>query len=833
MSTFLNDVRYAVRTFAHRPGFTAVVLLTLGLAIGSNVAIFSVASAVLLKPLPYRNPERLVLVWNRMSNANRPNVPVSGPDFVDYKEQTTMFEGFAGAVAVEATITGEERPEQVMMGWSTVEFFKVLGVRPFLGRDFEAGDGTPIDPKTFLDPNAKMPPGTILLTYGMWQRQFASDPKIVGKTLQIDGNANVIVGVLPEDFQIYLPAYAGMPTNIDAWGAFPVDFSTTPRDGEFLTVVGRLKPEVTLEQAQAEMDSLAARFREQFEHHKSVGMEIVVNSMHRDVVDHVRPLLLTLLAASGFVLLIACANVANLLLVRAAEREREIAVRAALGGGRGRIVMQMLTESLVLGAAGGLAGLGVGWAGIRTLLAMRPDSLPRLSTVEIDGYVLLFTAAASLLAAFVFGATPALKAGSPNLANSLKDRGSEGGGVRGNKVRTVLVVMEVALSLVLLIGAGLMLRSFTKLQQVDPGFDPDGVLTMSVPIPMFKYRDPDARVAFFDRLRERLEALPGVESVGGGAPIPLGGGDQYWVQPYGRDNATEEEWSQNRADYRGILPGYTEAMGIGLIAGRTFDEADNQAGGLSVVVVDEKLAEQTWPNEDPVGKGMQIVKFDFENMALKRVPVQVVGVVRHVKSESLTAEGRGAIYYPYRFFPWWPMKITLRGASDPLRLVGAIRAEVAALDGDVPVADVRLMTDYVDDAMAQTRFTLTLIGVFALLALILASVGLYGVIAYSLRQRVQEIGVRMAFGAGGRSIVGLVVSHGMMLALCGVGLGLIAALVLTRTAASLLYGVTPFDAVTFAGIPVLLVGVTSLASYIPARRATRIDPIAALRGRSR
>ena len=312
----------AVRTFAHRPGFTAVVLLTLGLAIGSNVAIFSVASAVLLKPLPYRNPERLVLVWNRMSNANRPNVPVSGPDFVDYKEQTTMFEGFAGAVAVEATITGEERPEQVMMGWSTVEFFKVLGVRPFLGRDFEAGDGTPIDPKTFLDPNAKMPPGTILLTYGMWQRQFASDPKIVGKTLQIDGNANVIVGVLPEDFQIYLPAYAGMPTNIDAWGAFPVDFSTTPRDGEFLTVVGRLKPEVTLEQAQAEMDSLAARFREQFEHHKSVGMEIVVNSMHRDVVDHVRPLLLTLLAASGFVLLIACANVANLLLVRAAERER-------------------------------------------------------------------------------------------------------------------------------------------------------------------------------------------------------------------------------------------------------------------------------------------------------------------------------------------------------------------------------------------------------------------------------------------------------------------------------------------------------------------------------
>jgi len=495
--------------------------------------------------------------------------------------------------------------------------------------------------------------------------------------------------------------------------------------------------------------------------------------------------------------------------------------------------MQMLTESLVLAAAGGVLGLAVGWAGIRTVLAMQPDSLPRLETVGIDGYVLLFTAGASLLAACIFGATPALKAGSPNLANSLKDRGSEGGGVRGNKIRTALVVMEVALSLVLLIGAGLMLRSFGKLQQVDPGFDSDEVLTLSVPIPFFKYRDPNARVSFFERLQQRLSALPGVEVVGGVTPLPLAGGDQYWVQPYGRDNATEEEWAQNRADYRGALPGYTEAMGIQLISGRTLAAADNQAEGLSVVVVDDKLAEQTWPNEDPVGKALQIVRFDFENMALKRVPVQVVGVVRHVRSESLTADGRGAIYYPYRFFPWWPMKLTVRGASDPSALTGAIRAEVAALDADVPVADVRLMADYVDDAMAQTRFTLTLIGVFAVLALILASIGLYGVISYSLRQRVQEIGVRMAFGAGARNIVRLVLSHGMMLALCGVAVGLVAALLLTRAASSLLFGVTPFDAVTFAGIPVLLVGVTSVASYIPARRATRIDPIAALRGRSR
>ncbi|HSF18338.1 MAG TPA: ABC transporter permease [Vicinamibacteria bacterium] len=830
---FLKDLRYAVRAFSHRPGFTAIVIATVGLAIGSNVAIFSVVNAVLLRPLPYQDPERLVLVWNRMATANRPSAPVSGPDFLDYRAQTTKFEGFAGAIAVEATITGEERPEQVMVGWTTVNLFEVLGVRPFIGRDFEPADGTPIDPQAFLDPNAKLPPGTLMLTHGMWQRQFGSDPKILGKTIQLDGHASVIVGVLPPDFRIYLPAYAGMPTNIDLWGAFPVDFSTSPRDAEFLTVVGRLKPLVTHGQAQAEMDALAARFREQFQHHKSVGMEIVVNSMHRDVVDHVRPLLLTLLAASGFVLLIACANVANLLLVRAAEREREIAVRAALGGGRARIALQMLTESGVLAVAGGLLGLLLGWAGIRTLLALQPDGLPLLEKVGIDGNVLLFTVVASLLAAATFGAIPALRAGSPNLANALKDRGSDSGGVRGNKARTALVVTEVALSLVLLIGSGLMLRSFTNLKRVDPGFDPNGVLTLSVPIPFFKYRDPEMRVGFFDRLHERLAALPGVESVGGGSPIPLGGGDQYWVQPYGRDNATEEEWNANRADYRGVLPGYIESMGMRLLSGRTLEKSDNQPGALDVVVIDEKLVANLWPNEDPIGKAMQVVRFDFESMQLKRVPVQVVGVVEHVRSESLTADGRGALYYPYRVFPWWPMTVTVKARSNPLGLSGAIRSEVSALDADVPVARVRLMRDYVDDAMAQTRFTLSLITVFAALALILAAIGLYGVISYSLRQRVQEFGVRMAFGAGERSIVGLVVSHGMVLAVAGIGLGLIAAFVLTRTVSSLFFGVTPMDPLTFGGIPVLLAGVTSVASYIPARRATKIDPIEALRGGSR
>jgi len=833
LNVFRQDVRYAVRTFRQRPGFTAVVVLTLALGIGSNVAIFSVANAVLLRPLPFKDPERLVLVWNRMANANRPNAPVSGPDFLDYKKQTTMFEDFAGAIAVEGTITGEGRPEQVMVGWSTDNLFKVLGVRPFMGRDFEPGDGTPIDPKVLLDPNSILPPGALLLTHGMWQRQFGADPLVLGKTLQLDGHACIIVGVLPRDFRIYLPAYAGMPTNIDAWRVIPIDFSTNPRDGEWLTVVSRLKPEVTLEQAQAEMDALAARFREQFQHHASVGMEIVLNSMHRDVVAHVRPLLLTLLGAVGFVLLIACANVANLLLVRAAEREREIAVRAALGGGQGRIIAQMLTESGVLAVAGGLLGLALAWTEIRMLVALQPAALPRLETVGIDGNVLLFTAGASLLAAFAFGAAPALKAASPNLANALKDRGSEAGGVRGNKVRTALVVTEVGLSLVLLIGAGLTVRSFTKLQQVKPGFDPENVLTLSVPLPFFKYRDPEARANFFDQLQQRIVALPGVQAVGGATPLPLGGGDQYWVLAYGREGATEEEWSTNRADYRAVLPGYTRAMGIKLIAGRALTEADNQKAALRVVVVDEKLAERTWPNEDPIGKGMKIVRFNEETLKLERMSVQVVGVVQHVRSESLTADGRGAIYYPYRFFPWWPMTLTVRGTANPLGLVGVIRAEVEALDPDVPVAEVRLMEDYVADAMAQARFALTLIAVFAVLALTLASIGLYGVISYSFRQRIQEFGVRMAFGADAGRILRLVVSHAMFLSLAGVGVGLLVALAVTRMVSSLLFGVTPTDPVTFVGIPLLLVGITTLASYIPARRATRIDPMHALRGESR
>ena len=830
MTVLLEDVRYALRSFYKRPGFTAAILLTLGLGIGSNVAIFSVANAVLFRPLPYSNPEELVLVWNRLLATDVPRALVSGPDFLDYRSETTSFEGFAGAFAIAGTLTGEGPAEEVISAWITPNLFQVLGVAPMLGRDFEVEDEAPIDFELFMDPTADLPPGVVILSYGLWQRRFGSDPGVLGRTVQMDGHGSVIVGVLPPGFRIYLPADAGMPTDIDTWRVIPSnlaqDFS---RDAQWLTVVARLRTGVTPERAQQEMDALALRLREQYREHANTNMHIVVNSMHRDVVNHARPVLLALLSAVAFVLLIACSNVANLLLVRATSRGREIAVRAALGGGRGRIIRQMLTESGVLATAGALLGLLLASWGIRVLVAMQPGNLPRIESVGIDGTVLLFTAGATVLVALVFGAAPALRAAGTDLADALKERGSETGGIRGNKLRTALVVSEVGLSMVLLIGAGLMVRSFAKLRQVEPGFESENVVTFSVPLPMFKYPQPDVRADFINRLKRRLENLPAVEEVGGVTPLPLAGGDQYSVGSYGREDATAEEYSSNKADYRSVMPGYMEAMKIRLVAGRTLLVSDNEAGALQVAVVDEKLADRLWPDQDPIGRQLMLDYFSVESFGMEKTPVRVVGVVGNVRAESLAADSRETVYVPYRFAPFLPMTVTVRGIVNPTELLPLLRREVSAMDPDVPVANVRFMDDYVDDAMAQTRFTLTLISVFAAMALLLASLGLYGVISYSVRQRTREIGVRITFGASEGDIVRLVLKQGMAVALLGVGAGLLAAFVLTRWVASLLVGVTATDPVTFVGIPAILLVVSLIASYLPARRAMSVDPVQALR----
>ena len=497
----------------------------------------------------------------------------------------------------------------------------------------------------------------------------------------MDGQGSVIVGVLPPDFRIYLPTDAGMPTDIDTWRVIPSNLAADfGRDVGWLTVVARLRTGVTPEQAQQEMDALALRLREQYQDHANTNMHIVVNSMHRDVVNHARPVLLALLSSVAFVLLIACSNVANLLLVRAASRGREIAVRAALGGGRGRILQQMLTESGVLATAGALLGLLLAWWGIRVLVAMQPGSLPRLESVAIDGSTLLFTAGATVLAALVFGAAPAFRAVNTDLADALKERGSETGGIRGNKLRTALVVSEVGLSMVLLIGAGLMVRSFVELQNVEPGFESENVVTFSVPIPMFKYPQSDVRADFVNRLKGRLENLPAVEEVGGIAPLPLAGGDQYSVGSYGRQDATAEEYSSNTADYRPVMPGYLETMKIRLVAGRTLLLSDNEADALQVAVVDEKLASRLWPDEDPIGQQLLLDYFSVESFGVVQTPVRVVGVVGNVRSESLAADSRETVYVPYRVQPFLPLTVTVRGTVNPTEILPLLRREVNAMD---------------------------------------------------------------------------------------------------------------------------------------------------------
>jgi putative ABC transport system permease protein len=825
----IRDFKYAIRSFARRPLFTAVIVLTLALGIGSNVAMFSVVNAVLVRALPYDHPEELALVWTRLQATNVERSLVSGPDLGDYQAQTTRFEGFAGAAAVPGTLTGSGQAERIMNGYTTWNLFELLGVPPLLGRTFRKDDAFTIDPKAFANPNPDLPPGKVMLSYGLWQRRFGGDPGVIGRTIQMDGWGSVVVGVLPPTFRIYLPADAAMPTNVDAWGVLPINISDFARDAPWLTVVTRLRDGVTLEQAQQEMDAVAARLREVHPFHKTQNLHIKVNGLHRDVVSHARPALLALLGAVGFVLLIACANIANLLLVRATERGREIAVRAAVGSGRGRIIAQMLVESAVLSWAGAVLGVLLAWQGIRLITALSPGNLPRVERASIDLVALLYTAGAACVAAIVFGLAPALRAVAGNLADALRDRGSDTGGVRGNKLRSALVVLEVALSLVLLIGAGLMVRSFVQIQRVDPGFDARNVVTFNAPLQFLKYLTSEKRANFANELAERLRAIPGVERVGGVTPLPLAGGEQYSVGSYGRVGGSDDAYRANKADYKAVLPGYFEAMKIRQLSGRTFERLDNREDALDVAIIDRNLAKRVFGEEDPLGADLLVDHFNEKTFSLERLPVRIVGVVDNVRSASLAAESRETIYVPYVFNSFLPLTYVVRTAADPASLIARIRAEAAAMDPDVPIAELSTLASYVSDAMSQTRFLLALIAAFAALALGLASLGLYGVISYSAKQRTREIGVRVAFGATERDVVRLILGQGLAVALAGIALGLAGAAAVTRVASTFLVGVSATDPITFVAVPALLLGLAVLASFVPARRAGRVDPNVALR----
>ena len=827
MDSVAQDLRYALRNFRRSPGFTAVTVLTLALGIGANTAIFSVVNGVLFRPLPYENPEELVFVWNQMSARDGTRAPISGPDLTDFPEMTDQFTAFAGAWAIGTNLTGGDQPQQVTLSWVSPNFFSLFGVAPALGRWFVLEDKVDNDRTLIAQPGYTPLPGAVVLSHGLWQSSFGSDPDIIGRSIRANGQTLNVIGVAPVDFQLFLPVDASIPADADAWTLFPIDISQGDRGTSNLTVFARMESGVTVAQAQAEMDRVSQQLRETYPIHEQIGTQFEIAPMHAEVVNHVQPVLLTLFGAVGFVLLIACANVANLMLVRASARRREFAIRGAIGGGRWRIFRQMLTESLLLSLVGSAAGIWMATWGIDLLLTLRPENLPRVENVGIDSTVLAFTLGASILAAMLFGLAPAFQSTNTDVTEALNDRGSGSMSPRKNRLRTTLVVTEVALSLVLLIGAGLLLRSFASLSRVEPGFNPDHVLTTNISLPFFSYRDWDKRTAFFQQLTDRISNIPGVESVAGVTPLPLSGDAR--VGGFALEESQVDQWASNRADYRPVFPGYFATMETPLLSGRAFVEQDNRPGEPSVVVVDERFAARAWPGENPLGKRFLIQVPTPSQRSSQTAWTEVVGVVAHVRHSNLALDGPGTIYTPYHTSGWFEMSLVARTSVDPLTVASGVRQAVEALDAELPVYAVRTMNDYVSDAVAPNRFALVLIGVFAGVALVLASIGLYGVISYLVRQRTREIGIRMAFGAAGQNIVRLIVAQGMTMAIVGVGIGLAAAFVVTRVIDNLLFGVTATDPITFGGIAALLVAVSMLACYLPARRAMKVDPMVALR----
>ncbi|HEX8283360.1 MAG TPA: ABC transporter permease [Pyrinomonadaceae bacterium] len=813
MGTFLKDLRYAARVLLKSPGFTAVAVLAVALGVGANTAIFSVVNAVLLKPLNYEEPGQLVLI-----NHNYPKIDlkasVSAPGYAYYRDNAKSFSGVAALTGWNVNLTGEGEPERLQGMTVTPNVFQTLGARPEAGRVFSEEEGAPGNNKV------------VVFSEGFWRRRFAGLP-VVGKTVTLNGEPYTVVGVMPSSFTFGREFGGQTP---DLWS--PIAFTPQQLDAntgltsEYLGVVARLKPGVGVEQAQAEMDAMAADLRRQYMPGADANnWGLLLTRYDEFVVGKIRKPLMILLGAVLFVLLIACANVANLMLARSAVRQKEIAVRTALGASRWRVVRQLLTESVLLSVAGGGVGLLLAMWGVDLLLRVNDNKIPRAAEVGLDRNVLLFTLGVSVLTGIVFGLAPAFQTSNVNLHDTLKEGGRSGrGGVRRG-VRDALVVVEMTLAVILLVGAGLLIRSFVRLQQVSPGFEPRGVLAMQVSLPGNKYKDGAARVAFARQLLESVRALPGVRTASTTTTLPMSGNNQSGsFQIEGRQLAPGE--SSPHGDRWMPSDDYFQTMGIPLLKGRYFDARDT-ADSPPVVIVSEALARKYWPGEDPVGKRITFNRIPNTQDPLWR---EIVGVVGHVRNEGLEGESRGQYYVPYSQRPnSSELFVVVRTDADPSSLAPSVRGAVAAVDRDLPVFRVTTMEKLVSESLSQRRFSLFLFGVFAALALALAVVGLYGVMSYAVAQRTHEIGLRMALGAQARDVLKMVVGQGMLLVAVGLALGLLGAFFLTWTMESLLFEVSAADPLTYAGIALLLGSVALLASYLPARRATKVDPMVALR----
>ena len=803
MQTLWQDLRFGARMLLKHPVFTLIAVVTLALGIGANTAIFSVVNAVLIRPLPFGEPERLVWLWGSTPNGHR-RAAVSPLDFTDFRAQNQSFEHLAAAIGVPVSfiLTGSGEAERMRAGVVTGNYFAALGVQPALGRTFQ------------VENEQSGRERVVVLSHSLWQQRFGADPAIVGRKLTLDNKSFEVLGVMPAGFRF--------PEDAELWA--PMSFDLAPemrqRKAHFLRPVGKLKAGVTLAQAQAEIDRIAGQLAAQYPD-SNKGWSMFLVPLRERLTGNIRPTLLLLLGAVGFVLLIACANVANLLLVRAAARQKEITIRLALGAGRWRILRQMLTEGVLLSLLGALLGVLLAAWGVDVLMLLSADSLPSTAQVKIDGLVLAFTFGLSCLTGVLFGLVPALHSLKFNLGEALKDGGRSVGDGRGrSRARGLLVVLESAVAVVLLVGAGLLIRSFILLQNVNPGFDAQNVMTLRLDLSREKYDAPQKAGLFFSQLESRLAALPGVEAVGMVSELPLSG--QPNDAPYrveGRAATNPKDLYD--ADARTVNQHYFQAMRIPLLGGRGFTAQEVQQSA-PVAIVSAALVREVFPNENPLGKRIIL---DYSNQAF-----EIIGIAGDIRHRGLEMTPFPAAYFPSyeRSF----VNLTLRTKTDPLSLAAAVRQQVQALDPDQPIANLKTMAQWQTESVADSRYRTILLGLFAAVALLLAAVGLYGVMSYSVTQRTNEIGIRMALGAAPRDVLKLILRQGLTLAVSGTALGLAGAFALTKLLGSLtalLYGVSAADPLTFSAIPLLLLLVAFWACYLPARRATRLDPLIALR----
>jgi putative ABC transport system permease protein len=807
MLNLLQDVRYAFRLLAKSPMFTGIAVLTLALGIGANTAIFSVVNAVLLRPLPLdQDPSRLVLV---IEKSKYPTITVSYQNYLDWRDQSRSFDSMEALYGTNMTLTGKGEPERLVGRMVTAGFFPLLGVSPRIGRNFtpeeDRAGGTPV----------------AILSYALWQRRFGGSKDVLGQTMDVDAQAYTVVGVLPPDFQFFQLADVYLPFH--PWA------KTLPDDRNWhpgILPVARLKPGATREQARTEMQTISKRLEEQYPVYNT-GCSSDVILAHDQLVRSSRPALLLLLGAVSFVLLIACVNVANLLLARAASRAREIAIRTALGAGRMRMLRQLMTESVLLSLLGGGLGLLLAWSALGPLLRISAGSLPQTAMIGLDGWVLAFTAGIAIFIGLLFGIFPALRAAKLDLRESLNE-GSRGStaGPGHHRLGNALVSLEIGLAMLLLVGAGLLLRSFSRLEDVPPGFQADHLLVADIPVSQAVYAKPEQRFEFYDRLVEGARTLPGVRAAGAASFLPVsGGGSVIHFNITGRPPKSANDFTA--AGYRTVTPSYFETLGVPLLQGRLIAAADTEKAP-GVVVINASMARLYFPNENPLGKHMQLGATPEKDIPT----MEIVGVVGDVRP-GLGIDPQAEMYLPYRqadqLLPVFQLSIVMRTAGDPLLQTVALRSALAQIDPNEPLVKVRTMEENMATTVAEPRFRAWLIGIFALLALVLAAVGVYGVMSYTVTQRTSEIGVRVTMGAQPQDVFRIIVGEGLRLALLGVGIGLVTALALTRLLRSFLFGISAYDPLTFIGVSVLLTTVAVAASYFPARRATLVDPLVALR----